>query len=289
MPISPTGKLNNFKNLSFIPKRIVSLVPSQTELLFSLGLDEEVVGITKFCVHPEHWFRKKQRVGGTKTIKTDVVKSLQPDLIIASKEENVKEQIEELKQIAPVWVSDIKTLDDALEMITSMGILVHQQIKANKLATEIKEAFEQIIPIKEKTKTAYLIWKDPYIAAGADTFIHDMLSCCGLTNTFAGINRYPEITISEVLPIQPSSKINTSNSVNRQEPSVTNDLSSQNCDLVLLSSEPYPFKQKHLTELQTILPATKIMLVDGEMFSWYGSRLLQSAQYFKNLIQRIQG
>ncbi|MEJ7684745.1 MAG: helical backbone metal receptor [Segetibacter sp.] len=96
MEVSVTDKLNNSINLSFFPKRIVSLVPSQTELLYSLGLDEEVIGITKFCIHPDKWFRSKQHVGGTKTVKKDVVKALQPDLIIANKEENVKEQIEEL-------------------------------------------------------------------------------------------------------------------------------------------------------------------------------------------------
>ena len=128
----------------------MSLVPSQTELLYSLGLNEEVVGITKFCIHPDEWFRSKQRVGGTKTVKTDVVKALQPDLIIANKEENVKEQIEELQQIARVWVSDINTLNDALGMITSIGKLVDAQDRANELALQIQEAFRQIIPVNEK-------------------------------------------------------------------------------------------------------------------------------------------
>lgn len=276
MAILITDKLNNSVNLSFSPIRIVSLVPSQTELLYSLGLDEEVVGITKFCVHPEEWFRSKQRVGGTKTVKTDVVKTLQPDLIIANKEENVKEQIDELRQVAPVWVSDINTLEDALDMITSIGRLVDTQDRANELARQIQEAFSQIVPVNEKMLAAYLVWKDPYMAAGGDTFIHDMLSRCGLTNIFQDINRYPEVTIT---------KISTSNNTGL----ITNPLSSlMNCQLLLLSSEPYPFKKQHLDELQILLPFTKIILVDGEMFSWYGSRLLYSAQYFKNLIQQIQ-
>lgn len=281
--------LNNSINLSFIPKRIVSLVPSQTELLFSLGLDEEVIAITKFCIHPQSWFRKKQRIGGTKTVKADVVKALQPDLIIANKEENVKEQIEELKQIAPVWVSDIKTLDDAMEMIISVGKLVDRKDRADELVGEIKEAFKQIEPLSEKLNIAYLIWKDPYMAVGGDTFIHDMLSRCGFTNIFKNINRYPEVSINE-FSINNSQKpiINTLSSVNSHL-STINYLSTENCQLLLLSSEPYPFKQKHLDELQTLLPFSKIILVDGEMFSWYGSRLLYSAGYFKNLIQQIQG
>lgn len=304
MSVSLIDKSNNSINLSFTPERIISLVPSQTELLFDLGLDEEVVGITKFCIHPASWFKKKQRIGGTKTVKTDVVRSLQPDLILANKEENVKEQIEELKQIAPVWVSDIKTLDDALEMIKSAGILVHKQERANELTNQIKEAFEQITPVSEKIKTAYMVWKDPYMAAGGDTFIHDMLSWCGFINIFHNINRYPQISVGKYSTKNAQQSINnTQQSINNNTSSVNSHLSSGNsnhpssvnshlstetCDLLLLSSEPYPFKQKHLEELQTLLPWTKIMLVDGEMFSWYGSRLLYSAEYFKNLIQQIQ-
>ncbi len=295
MGISVTDKLNNSINLSFFPKRIVSLVPSQTELLFNLGLDEEVIGITKFCVHPEKWFRSKQSVGGTKTVKTDVVKALQPDLIIANKEENVKEQIEELQQIAPVWVSDINTLEEALEMIISIGKLVNKQRRANELSSQIKEAFEQIIPLSEKLSTAYLIWKDPYMAAGGDTFIHDMLSRCGFTNIFQNINRYPEILINNYsMNNTQQLKINSKSTVNIPPLSVNGhlptagDLATYDCQVLLLSSEPYPFKQKHLDELQTLLPLTKIILVDGEMFSWYGNRLLYAAKYFQNLIHQLR-
>ena len=285
-----TNKLNNSVNLSLSPKRIVSLVPSQTELLYSLGLNEEVVGITKFCIHPEEWFRSKQRIGGTKTVKPDVVKTLQPDLIIANKEENVKEQIEELQLIAPVWVSDINTLEDALGMITSIGKLVDAQDRANELALQIQEAFSQITPVNEKILAAYFIWKDPYMAAGGDTFIHDMLGRCGLTNIFENINRYPEVTISSSSTNNnQESIINPQSSICSPLLSVRSPLSSlRKCQLLLLSSEPYPFKKQHLDELQKLLPFSKIMLVDGEMFSWYGSRLLYSAQYFKNLIQQIQ-
>lgn len=286
----------------------MSLVPSQTELLFDLGLDEEVVGITRFCVHPEAWFRKKQRVGGTKTVKTDVVKALQPDLIIANKEENVKEQIEELQQIAPVFVSDINTLNDALAMILLVGKLVQKEKRASQLASEIEEAFKQITPLNQETKVAYFIWKDPYMAAGGDTFINDMLMRCGFTNIFQRINRYPEVSIGKfsIIASQPIShhtlSINNQLSSGSSHPSTTNHPSSvkrhlsttdhlltQNCQLLLLSSEPYPFKQKHVDELQALLPSARIMLVDGEAFSWYGSRLLYSAQYFKNLINQIQG
>jgi ABC-type Fe3+-citrate transport system substrate-binding protein len=288
--MSITDQLNRSINVSFPPEKIVSLVPSQTELLYDLGLDKEIIGITKFCIHPKVWFRNKQRIGGTKTVNISLIKELQPDLIIANKEENVKEQIEELQQIAPVWVSNIKTFEDALEMILSVGKLTNREEPAKELVFRIKGAFELITPVCEKIRTAYLIWKNPYMAAGGDTFIHEMLGRCGLTNVFKHINRYPEISVgasSITTNHQSTSATNTSSSVNSYLSTIDSSLT--NCQLLLLSSEPYPFKQKHINELQTMLPRTKIMLVDGEMFSWYGSRLLYAAEYFRNLIKEIQG
>ena len=127
-----------------VPKRIVSLVPSQTELLYDLGLNEEVVGITKFCVHPDRWFKTKTRIGGTKQLQIEKIKELKPDLIIASKEENVKEQIEELAKDFPVWISDVNNLEDALKMIGSIGELLQKQIQAQNLVNQIKLGFSQL-------------------------------------------------------------------------------------------------------------------------------------------------
>lgn len=250
------------------PKRIISLVPSQTELLHHLGLEEEVIGITKFCVHPEKWFRNKPRVGGTKTVNIEKIKSLHPDLIIANKEENVQEQVEALAKEFPVWVSDVNTLDDAYEMIKGIGEITAKKQETETLVEQIQKSFAGLklptaipIAIRTKLQTCYLIWKDPYMTAGGDTFIHDMLTNAGFENAFAQTKRYPVVTIED-LPIA-------------------------NCQLIFLSSEPYPFKQNHVDELQTKLPHTKIILVNGEMFSWYGSRLLQVPAYFKSLHQQI--
>ena len=248
--------------LHSVPTRIVSLVPSQTELLYHLGLADEVVGITKFCVHPAEWFKSKTRVGGTKTVDVNKVRSLQPDLIIANKEENVKEQVELLQQIAPIYLSDINNLEDALVMISTIGDLTNTSSQANSLITEIEQQFKGLSTLISRRSTqittAYLIWKDPYMAAGGETFINDMLRRCGLKNVFEAVPRYPEVTLKQ--------------------------LSEANCQLLLLSSEPYPFKQKHIREIQEQLPHTKILLADGEMFSWYGSRLLQAPPYFSKLI-----
>src|SRR3954454_13457271 len=123
--------------LRYPPNKIISLVPSQTELLYDLGLDEEIIGITKFCVHPEHWFKNKERVGGTKNVNIENIQSLKPDLIFANKEENVKEQIEQLETIAPVWISDITTFEDALQMIKCIGEITNTTSKAETLITQI--------------------------------------------------------------------------------------------------------------------------------------------------------
>jgi ABC-type Fe3+-hydroxamate transport system substrate-binding protein len=247
--------------LAHTPKRIISVVPSQTELLFDLGLDEEVIGITKFCVHPAHWFKTKTRIGGTKQLNIEKIKALRPDLIIANKEENVRQQIEELAKDFPVWISDINDLRGALDMITSIGAITSKENVAKHIIDEINKGFAPLQTTNHKLQTCYLIWKDPYMTIGGDTFINDILNRAGFQNSFAYQKRYPEVTIT--------------------------DLQTAGCQLLLLSSEPFPFKQKHIDELQPLLPDTKIILVDGELFSWYGSRLLKAPGYFLQLQNQI--
>ena len=261
--------LQHSSDLSQLPQRIISLVPSQTELLYDLGLEKETVGITKFCIHPPGWFRTKTRVGGTKAVKTDRIHQLNPDLIIANKEENIKEQVELLAADYPVGVTDVNNLEEALQMISDIGQLTGRQTSAGSLAGSIRERFNELnefqitnLPAGQaghKPQTAYLIWQKPYMTVGSDTFIHDMLTRCGFDNIFAGKTRYPEITIS--------------------------DLQTANLKLLLLSSEPYPFKQKQVDELSALLPGCKVVLADGEYFSWYGSRLLKAPEYFRKLIK----
>ena len=235
---------------------IISLVPSLTELLFDLGLGDDVTGITKFCVHPNEWFRSKIKIGGTKTIDVEKVKSLRPSLIIANKEENVQSQVEALSDF-PVWLTDVNNFEDALQMIRDIGHITGRSEKADKLVGDIKESFSVIKTNSNPAQVVYLIWKDPYMTIGGDTFISDMLTRTGMRNVFENRSRYPEVSIDEIR--------------------------NSGCDLLLLSSEPYPFKQKHADELTQLLPKIKIKIVDGEMFSWYGSRLLKAAAYLKNL------
>lgn len=254
-------QMNRKVMLAKTPRRIVSLVPSQTELLFDLGLKDEVAGITKFCIHPREWFHTKSKVGGTKQLHLNAIRQLQPDLILANREENVKEQVELLAQEYPVWISDIATLQDAFRMMLEVGKIVNRHAEAEKLVAQIKTGFQQLPATYNKIRTACFIWRKPYMTAGGDTFIHQMMELAGFENIFASHARYPAVTLS--------------------------DLKRYNCQLLLLSSEPFPFSQKHIAEIQPELPGTRIELVDGEMFSWYGSRMKHAAAYFSELREKL--
>ncbi|MFN5317385.1 MAG: ABC transporter substrate-binding protein [Bacteroidia bacterium] len=257
-----TDQLARNIEVSFPPQKIVSLVPSQTELLFDLNLKPFISAITKFCIHPKELVVNMEIVGGTKTIHLDKLASIKPDLIIATKEENTRSEIEEIAKEFPVWISDIKNLEDALIMIKSVGALTNTEVHANEIADAITARFDGLRPMHKLLKAVYLIWRKPYMSVNRHTFIHDMLQRSGFTNLCAEVNeRYPEISESALVALNP--------------------------DVVLLSSEPYPFAEKHIKELSQILPNCRIELVDGELFSWYGTRLLYSPDYFKKLGERL--
>ena len=213
-----------------------------------------MVGVTKFCVHPKGLKKRKVIVGGTKNYRMDVIDSLKPDLIIGNKEENEQNGIEELMEKYPVWMSDIYTLEDSLEMIGSFGEMLNVEEKAQEIIKQLKVDFA--LPLGNKEKAVYLIWNDPIMVAGADTFINEMLSFAGFTNLIQ-TSRYPLLTIEQLIDLNPEN--------------------------ILLSSEPFPFKESHIQYFQSLLPKAKTKSVDGEMFSWYGSRLLNAKTYFENL------
>ncbi|AMR32940.1 cobalamin-binding protein [Mucilaginibacter sp. PAMC 26640] len=248
-------------NIPFIPKRIISLVPSQTELLFFLGLDSEIVGLTKFCIHPAGSVSDKAAIGGTKQLNMAAIYQLKPDLIIANKEENEQAQVEELMKNYPVWISDINDIDSALKMIIAIGSITGKEEEAKDLILDIINQFESIIKPTVLIRTAYLIWRNPYMAVGQGTFINSLFDMIGLTNVFSQ-GRYPQITLAELRAADPQ--------------------------LLLLSSEPYPFSEKHIAEFRILLPNARILLVNGELFSWYGSRLLQAPAYFNMLIAGLR-
>lgn len=255
-------QLNREIHLSKEPERIVSLVPSQTELLCSLGLKEKIVGITKFCVHPEKLRKEKKIVGGTKKVHFDKIRDLKPDIILCNKEENTEEMVQELEKIATVHISEVITFKDSLEMIAMYGSIFGCEKTSEELISEIRskmEIFEGKLSGKN-LKVAYLIWKDPWMGVGADTFINSMLELNGFTNVLENHpDRYPKISLEELNSLKP--------------------------DVILLSSEPFPFKDKHFKELKSVKAGAE--LVDGEFFSWYGSRLLYAFDYFESLQKHL--
>lgn len=246
-------------------RRIVSLVPSQTELLYDLGLEEKIVGITKFCVHPPHLKATKKIIGGTKKVNVEKIRELQPDIIIANKEENTPGIVEALGDIAPVWVTNIATLEDSLQMIRDFGQLFNCRTEAQKWIDKIafgRADFTEFMKGRPSYRVAYFIWKDPFMVAGGGTFINEMLKLNHFENIYGTRGRYPEIIVQK-MRIQGDPEI------------------------VLLSSEPYPFRDEHAFEIGRYTHHAKTVFVDGEMFSWYGSRIVKAFAYFRQLQQRI--
>ncbi|CAG5083475.1 helical backbone metal receptor [Parvicella tangerina] len=254
-PVSINDQMNRELKIYSAPQRIISLVPSITELLYDLGLKEEVIGLTKFCIHPKSWCSTKTKVGGTKKLKTEQIKTLQPDLIIGNKEENTPEDIFELEKKFNVLMTDVNSFEDALEMIKLLGIACDRTLASSSLISRLQQLKVEN-DSSENRSAIYLIWNDPIYAVGRQTFINDMMRLAGFKNLIK-TDRYPEITVEDIQNLNP--------------------------ELLLLSTEPFPFGNKHLSKFKTNLKNTHTIIVDGEMFSWYGSRLLQSFEYFNQL------
>lgn len=258
-PLGTTFELNA------TPQRIISLVPSLTETLYDLGLEDKIIGITKFCVHPVHFKSTKKIIGGTKKVHYEKIRLLKPDFIIANKEENTQEMVVELRKICPVWVTNIATVGDVIQTISDFGQLFNCRTEARKWNDKIAHRFEEFkafshnIPIRQ---AAYFIWKNPFMVAGTGTFIDEMMQLNKFENCFKNQIRYPEVDL-EVLKKE-------------HDP-----------DVVLLSSEPFPFKDEDAFEIGRFTHHAKTVFVDGEMFSWYGTRLHKSFGYFKQLQEKL--
>ena len=254
-----TDQTGNIHHFARTPRRIISLVPSQTELLFDLGLDEEIIGITDFCIHPKEKCDLKTRIGGPKSVDFPLIDQLRPDVIIANKEENAREEIEKLAKRYTVWISDIYTLEDALDMIKGIGEFVGRIREAGDIISRIAANMGHFDDLS--IRAAYFIWQKPYMVAGKDTFINEMLKQCGLTNVFESLSRYPAVTEQQIKEARP--------------------------DVILLCTEPYIFEEEHAREFKERFSFAEILIVDGEIFSWYGSRLQYAGNYFKYLRERI--
>ena len=250
-----TDQMNRIITIPINTERIVSLVPSQTELLVDLGLENKLVGVTKFCIHPKGLKQKKTIIGGTKKFDFEKIKELNPDLIIGNKEENYQEGIEELEKQFPVWMSDIYNLTDAKTMIQEIGKITNTKEKSIEIVNQIKQE-ETKLNDSDSKNALYFIWRNPYMVAGSNNYINEMLKLNGYLNlcNSSDYSRYPKLTEDEIKNINP--------------------------ETILLSSEPFPFKEKHVEELKQLLPNTEIKIVDGELYSWYGSRIIKALKLF---------
>jgi ABC-type Fe3+-hydroxamate transport system substrate-binding protein len=248
------------------PKRIISLVPSQTELLCDLALENELVGITKFCVHPYHLKSIKTIVGGTKKVDFNKIKDLNPDFILCNKEENTFDFLPKLEKIAPTYFSDVNSIQDSINLIQDLGTLLNRRTESTNLIAKINfklANFKQFIKDKPTRKVAYFIWAKPWMVAANDTYIHELLKLNKFENIYANMSRYPKIEINKI----------------RYE---------GDPDVILLSSEPFPFKDEHALEIGTFTNRSVTVFADGELFSWYGSRILRSFDYFKKLHKKLE-
>ncbi len=260
-----TDQLSRTISLPHSPRRIVSLVPSITELLCDMGLETHLLGITKFCVRPAGRLHGKTIVGGTKNLRPDTIRALRPDLILANQEENEPAAVMALAEDFPVWVSRVVTLEDAYAMIAQLGYVLGVAPQADRLVADLQADFAQLaaLPPPAAPRVAYLIWQKPLMVAGGDTFIHHVLAAAGLVNVFGDRTRYPIVTPDELRAVAP----------NR----------------LWLSSEPFPFAEKHARAFRADFPATKVECVDGEVFSWYGSRMRYAAAYLRTWRGRAAG
>jgi hypothetical protein len=246
--------------------RVVSLVPSWTEFLHDL--QAEVVGQTKFCVRPDAAYRSLPRVGGTKTVHVDRVMELRPDLVVANKEENAREDLERLAELLPpscdILVTDVRTVDAAFDAMSDLGARLERVAQAESWVARIRDAWGDPKPVVGSA--AYAVWAKPWMAAGPDTFIHDVMRHWGIHNAVADLpseelaqaGRYPNLGDDEAAGVQHAGRW-------------------------LLPSEPFPFAAKHLEALEAAHPDRQFMLVDGEAFSWYGTRMWHAAAHFEEV------
>ena len=235
--------------------RIVSLVPSITELLCELGLADQLVGRTGFCVHPKEVVRKIPKVGGTKSVNLEKVRALRPTHVIVNVDENRKETADALAEFVPkvIVTHPLGPLDN-VALFRQIGDTFERKREAESLCARFDSAYRNVLAKSfRKQSILYLIWKDPWMTVSRDTYVSRTLALFGLqTLPDSAAARYPKISLAESWL--------------------------QNVDLVLLSSEPYRFQEKHRDQIRNTLnkPAR---LIDGEMTSWYGSRAIQGLRY----------
>jgi ABC-type hemin transport system substrate-binding protein len=248
------------------PERIVSLVPSLTEALFAFGVGTRVVGRTRYCTQPPRAVGRIAKIGGTKKVDAERVLSLEPDLVVAVKEENTREDIEGLKEAGvPVFVGAPETVEDALEMLRELaGRVGAAEDEAEVVLGAVERVYRRLCLEPGRARRVFVpIWREPYMSVGSDTYVHDILETCGGENVCGRFTRYPSLSLEEVEALEP--------------------------EVVLLPDEPYPFSAEDLAEFYALdVPAARedrIHLVDGKLLTWYGPRMASSLVQLSALLR----
>lgn len=242
--------------------RIVSLVPSITELLCELGLAPQLVGRTGFCIHPAEQVRSIAKVGGTKDVNLEKIRRLAPTHVVLNIDENNKPDAEALAQFVPnIIVTHPLGPRDNLPLARLLGGIFGAEERAEAWCATFEQAWARLqgAPKGAPATVLYCIWQDPWMTVSSDTYIARMLAEIGWQTPQLGSVRYPAFTWSEQLLA--------------------------GIDGVLLSTEPYRFTQAHADALEKQL-GKPVHLVDGEMMSWYGSRSAAGLDYLREMAQQ---
>jgi ABC-type Fe3+-hydroxamate transport system substrate-binding protein len=250
------------------PERIVSLVPSLTEALFAFGLEQEIVGVTRFCVEPRRGVADKTKVGGTKALDVAKIKALEPDLVIASAEENGPEDVTQLiDHGCPVFVTLATSVESAIDLLRQLATITGTTAAARPIIQEAKEALAFAVAAGasgERVRVFCPIWRNPYMTCGRATYVDDVITVCGGRNVFGERQeRYPQLELGEMAALDPQ--------------------------VILLPSEPYRFTKRHKADFRAFADVTAvknghIFLIDGRMLTWYGPRIARSLSEVKRLL-----
>jgi ABC-type Fe3+-hydroxamate transport system substrate-binding protein len=250
-----------------LPDRIVSLVPSLTEALFALGLGDRVVGATDWCVHPAQALALVPRVGGTKDPDLAAIAKLRPELVIANREENTRRTVEQLEAARiPVWVTYPRTVAEGAGLLRELAVLGGRSAELDRVVGPVEQAVERALRegASERVRVFCPIWKDPWMAVGADTYAHDLIELCGGCNVFGRVatRRYPIVREAEIVAAAP--------------------------EVILLPDEPYAFGAEHAVALRSLpVPAAasgRIHCVDGTLLTWYGPRIRRAIELLRSLL-----
>ena len=274
MPSAEDGRHRTL-TLDRPPTRIVSLVPSLTEALATISLGPALVGVTRYCAEPAELVTRLRKVGGTKDPGLDLIRSLEPEIVVANEEENRREDVEALEAAGlQVWVGTARSVLAAVEELDRLATLLGAARSAARLLTRARDAIaaqEQLNTERPRVSVFCPIWRNPYMAVGGDTYAGNLLRFCGAVNGFETHrtgNRYPQVTLDDIRAADPA--------------------------VILLPDEPFRFRERHRQEVMETLPQVRavregnVFLLDGRWLTWYGKRIPDGLQEIAALLDQAR-